>query len=100
MSGLRILFTSWLLLSALAWAPNARADDVIRIGVLNDQSGPYADLGGPGSVDAAKMAVEDFGGVVAGKRVEVISADHQNKPSIAVNIAQEWYDSKNVDLIV
>jgi branched-chain amino acid transport system substrate-binding protein len=58
------------------------SDDVVRIGVLNDQSGLYADLGGPGSVTAARMAVEDFGGSVLGKPIEIISADHQNKADV------------------
>ena len=70
------------------------------IGVLTDMSGPYADLGGPGSVIAAQMAVADFGGTVAGMPIEVISADHQNKPDIGSNISREWYDTKNVDVIV
>ncbi|MGH6708597.1 MAG: ABC transporter substrate-binding protein, partial [Bradyrhizobium sp.] len=64
------------------------SDDVVKIGVLNDQSGLYADIGGQGSVLAAKMAVEDFGGSVLGKRVEVIFADHQNKPDVGSAIAR------------
>jgi branched-chain amino acid transport system substrate-binding protein len=76
------------------------SDDVVKIGVLNDQSGLYADIGGSGSVLAAKMAVEDFGGSVLGKRVEVISADHQNKPDVGSAIARRWFDTEKVDAIV
>src|SRR4051812_37444671 len=77
-------------------AQNARA---IKIGVLNDQSGPYADMGGPGSVIAAQLAVEDSGLRAAGWRVEVISADHQNKADIAAGTARKWYDVEGVDMI-
>jgi len=73
--------------------------DVIRIGILNDQSGPYADVGGKGSVTAAKLAVEEFGGKLLGKRIEVIAADHQNKPDIASAIARQWIDTESVDVI-
>lgn len=73
--------------------------DTVRIGVLNDQSGLYADFGGRGSVIAAQMAVEDFGGKVLGKPIEVLSADHQNKPDIGSNIARQWFDRENVDAI-
>jgi branched-chain amino acid transport system substrate-binding protein len=74
--------------------------DVVKIGVLNDQSGVYADLAGPGSVVAAKMAVEDFGGKVLDKRIEVIFADHQNKPDVATPIVNQWIDVDNVDVVV
>src|SRR3546814_15876458 len=73
--------------------------DVVRIGVLNDQSGLYADFGGRGSVVAAAMAVEDFGGTVLGKPVEIIAADHQNKPDIAAHIARQWFDVDGVDAL-
>jgi branched-chain amino acid transport system substrate-binding protein len=71
----------------------------IKIGVLNDQSGVYADFGGKGSVEAAKMAIEDFGGSVLGQKIEMVSADHQNKPDLAVSIARRWYDVEGVDMI-
>lgn len=76
--------------------------DVVKIGVLTDLSSTYSDLAGPGSVIAAKMAVADFSkdGTVLGKKIEVISADHQNKADIAANKAREWYDKDNVDVIV
>ena len=74
--------------------------NVVKIGVLNDQSGLYADLGGQGSVTAAKMAAEDFGGKVNGVPIEVIGADHQNKPDVGSGIATKWYDVDGVDAIV
>jgi branched-chain amino acid transport system substrate-binding protein len=74
--------------------------NVVKIGVLNDQSGLYTDLGGPGSVTAAKMAAEEFGGKVNGVPIEVVSADHQNKPDIGSGIATKWYDVDGVDVIV
>jgi branched-chain amino acid transport system substrate-binding protein len=73
--------------------------DVVKIGVLNDQSGIYADLAGQGSFSAAQMAAEDFGGKVLGKPIQVITADHQNKPDVASNIANQWIDTENVDMI-
>jgi len=77
----------------------AQAQDVIRIGVLNDQSGPYGDFGGRTSVIAAQMAVEDFGGKVLGKPVEIVAGDHQNKPDIASSIARRWFDVDNVSAV-
>ena len=76
------------------------SDGVIKIGVLNDQSGTYADLAGPGSVVAAKMAIEDFGAAKKGMKVEVLVGDHQNKPDVGANIARQWYDVDKVDVIV
>jgi len=84
-------------------APAARAqisDDVVRIGVLNDQSGLYADLGGPGAVVAARMAVEDAGGTVLGKPVEIVFADHQNKSDIGAAIARQWFEIGKVDMAI
>jgi branched-chain amino acid transport system substrate-binding protein len=75
------------------------SDGVVKIGVLNDQSGLYADLGGPGSVVAAKMAAEDFGGTVLGKPIEIVFADHQNKSDVGVAIAREWFEVGNVDIV-
>jgi branched-chain amino acid transport system substrate-binding protein len=71
----------------------------VKIGVLNDQSGVYADFSGKWSVEAAKMAIEDFGGSVLGQKVELVTADHQNKPDLAGNIARRWYDAEGVDMI-
>ena len=81
---------------AAAQVPNG----AVKIGVLNDQSGIYADLSGQGSVVAARMAVEDFGGTVLGRPVEVIFADHQNKPDVGAAIAARWYEAEHVDAIV
>jgi branched-chain amino acid transport system substrate-binding protein len=71
----------------------------VKIGILNDQSGVYADYGGKWSFEAAKMAVEDFGGEVLGLKIEVISADHQNKPDLGAAIARRWYEVEGVDMI-
>jgi branched-chain amino acid transport system substrate-binding protein len=71
----------------------------VKIGILNDQSGVYADYGGKYSVEAARMAIEDFGGTVLGQKIEMITADHQNKPDLATSIARRWYDVENVDMI-
>jgi branched-chain amino acid transport system substrate-binding protein len=76
------------------------SDDVVKIGVLTDMSGPASTPTGPGSVAAAEMAVADFGGTILGKPITVISADHQLKPDVAAGIAREWYDRGQVDLIV
>ncbi|WP_192856770.1 ABC transporter substrate-binding protein [Pseudaminobacter manganicus] len=76
------------------------SDGKIKIGILNDQSGVYADFGGKWSVEAAKMAVEDFGGKVQGAPIEIVDADHQNKADIASNIARKWYDTEQVDAIM
>ncbi len=71
----------------------------IRIGVMNDMSGPYADFQGPGALLAAQMAVEDYGGKVLGRKVEVIAGDHQNKPDIGAALAREWIDTKGVEML-
>ena len=76
------------------------SDGVVKIGVLNDQSGTYADLAGPGSVVAARMAVEDFGAAKKGMKVEIVVADHQNKPDVGSSIARQWFDADKVDMIV
>jgi branched-chain amino acid transport system substrate-binding protein len=75
------------------------SDGVVKIGVMNDMSGLYADIGGPGSVLAARMAVEDFGADKKGMKVEVVSADHQNKPDVGSTVARTWYDVEKVDAI-
>ena len=76
------------------------SDDMVKIGVLTDMSGVYAEYGGPGAVVAAKMAVEDFGGKMFGKEIQVVSADHQNKPDIAKNVTLQWFDRDKVDMTV
>ncbi|HEX9391624.1 MAG TPA: ABC transporter substrate-binding protein [Usitatibacteraceae bacterium] len=81
-----------------AWAQQGKlSDGIVKIGVLTDMSGVYADYGGQGAVTAAKMAVEDFGGKMFGKTIEVVSADHQNKPDVAKNVTQQWFDRDQVD---
>jgi branched-chain amino acid transport system substrate-binding protein len=82
-------------------AAAGRADDVsVKIGVLTDMSSLYSDIGGPGSVAAAKLAVEDFNPSAHGMKVEVVAADHQNKPDVGAGIARQWYDVDHVDVIV
>ena len=76
------------------------SDGVIKLGVLNDQSSLYADLTGTGSVVAARLAVEDFGAAKKGMKVEILSADHQNKPDVGSAVARQWYDVDKVDVIV
>src|SRR4029077_17565214 len=91
------------LAAAMLTSPSARAqisDDVVRIGVLTDMNGPASTPTGQGSVTAAQMAVDDFGGTVAGKLISVIIGDHQLKPDIGGGIARRWYDTEQVDLIV
>src|SRR6185503_7609120 len=88
-------------LAAAAMGAQAQVSDgVIKIGILTDMSSLYADLSGPGSVAAARMAVEDFGAAKKGMKVEIVSADHQNKPDVGSAIARQWYDVDKVDVIV
>jgi branched-chain amino acid transport system substrate-binding protein len=86
----------------VATAPAAAqiSDNVVKLGVLTDMSSLYADINGPGAVVATQMAVEDFGGTVLGKKIEVIQADVQNKADVAVAIAGRWYDTEQVDVIL
>ncbi|HXZ00709.1 MAG TPA: ABC transporter substrate-binding protein [Stellaceae bacterium] len=95
-SGLFAVLAAVLVVSSGAFAAD---DDPVKIGVLTDMSSLYADLTGPGSLAAVQMAVEDFGGMVLGKPIEVISADHQNKPDIGSALARKWYDEQGVDAI-
>jgi branched-chain amino acid transport system substrate-binding protein len=91
------------LAAAVLASPGALAqvsDDVIKIGVLTDMNGPASTSTGQGSVTAAQMAVDDFGGTVLGKPITVIVRDHQDKPDIGAGIARRWYDTEQVDLIV
>ncbi|MCJ2135881.1 ABC transporter substrate-binding protein [Methylobacterium sp. J-026] len=90
--------------AALSAAPAAAqggfSGGAVRIGILNDQSGLYAEFGGQGSVEAARLAVADMGGTVGGVPIEILTADHQNKPDIASAIARQWYDRDGVDAIM
>src|SRR6266704_5553978 len=76
------------------------SDGVVKIGVLTDMNGPASTPTGQGSVTAAQMAIDDFGGTALGKPIQLISADHQLKPDIGAGIARRWYDTEQVDLIV
>jgi branched-chain amino acid transport system substrate-binding protein len=89
-----------LTLPAPGRAADKVSDGVVRIGVLTDMTGFYSDLAGPGSVLAVQMAAADFGGTVLGKKIEVVSADHQNKADIAANTARKWFDEGGVDAVV
>ena len=95
-----ILMLGMVLLNIQPSAADGISGDVVRIGIMNDQNGPYADNCGLGAVAAAKLAVSDFGGAVYGKKIELVTADDQNKPDIGVAIALRWLDSEGVDAIV
>jgi branched-chain amino acid transport system substrate-binding protein len=90
-------------LGALGFAGAAQAQisgDVVRIGIITDMSGVYADIDGQGGVEAIKMAIADAGGSVAGKKIEVVYADHQNKADVAAAKAREWFDTNGVDMLI
>lgn len=97
---LRLLMGACLCAALLAGHARASdfSDDKIKIGLLTDMSGTYSDLAGPGTIVATEMAIEDFGGKVLGRPIEMISADHQNKPDIAANKARDWADTEGVDV--
>ena len=96
----KLIASMAVLLASSTSAYADASDNVVKIGILNDQSGVYANFGGKYSFEAAKMAVEDFGGKVLDVPVEVVTADHQNKPDVASNIARQWYDTEQVDSIM
>ncbi|MFT3800381.1 MAG: ABC transporter substrate-binding protein [Burkholderiaceae bacterium] len=85
-------------LCPVKWAQGA--DGVIRIGFITDMSGVYADLDGPGGAEAIRMAIADMGGAIDGKTIELLVADHQNKPDIAASRVREWFDQEHIDLLV
>jgi len=95
----RAISSAAALLVTTSFAGAQVSDGVVKIGVLTDMTGLYSDLSGRGSVAAAQMAVEDFGGKVMGKRIEVVAADHQNKPDVGASIARRWFDLERVDAI-
>jgi branched-chain amino acid transport system substrate-binding protein len=100
MRPLAATFVAGLALAVTGGAANAQiSDDVVKIGVLTDMSSLYADSTGKGSLAGVEMAVADYGGKVKGKPVVVVSADHQNKPDVGMNIARNWYDNEKVDAI-
>ena len=84
----------------MAFTAEAGAETAVKIGVLNDQSSLYKDMSGEGSAVAARLAIDDFKAAGKGLKVEVVSADHQNKPDVAVNTGREWFDQQGVDIIV
>src|SRR5437879_12944977 len=93
-------FAASVALAGLGLATPALAQDkTVKIGVLNDMSSLYADIGGPNSIVAIKMAVEDSGLTAKGWKIDVLSGDHQNKPDVGVNIARQWIDAEKVDAI-
>ena len=95
---LRKILLATVFSAALGGAAQAQVS--VKIGVLNDRSGLYSDLAGEGSVNAARMAVEDFKASEKNIKVDIVSADHQNKPDVGSNIARQWYDQDGVDVIV
>jgi branched-chain amino acid transport system substrate-binding protein len=97
----RILMAAGALMVALAGPALAQlSDNVVKLGVLTDMSSLYADIDGPGGVVATQLAIDDFGGSVLGKKIELVSADVQNKPDTATAIAGRWYDDEQVDVIL
>lgn len=97
----RVLALAALLLSVAVGSAQAQSSGgAVKIGVLNDMSGPYADITGRSSLLAVQMAVEDFGGAVLGRKIEVVSADHQNKPDLGLAVARRWYDQEGVGAII
>jgi len=91
----------WLIAAAMLTGTAAHAEDLaVKIGVMSDMSGLYSDLGGPGSVAAAKLAVEDFNPAAHGLKVEIVTGDMQNKPDVGSNLARQWFDVDHVDMIV
>src|SRR5664279_5175303 len=92
-----------IMTTSLVFAGSAVAqslDKVVKVGSMGDQSGLYQDIGGPGSTVAAQMAIDDSGLLAKGWKIELISADHQNKPDVGVNIGKQWIDVEKVDVFV
>ncbi|HEY2873866.1 MAG TPA: ABC transporter substrate-binding protein, partial [Reyranella sp.] len=86
-----------------AWALPAAAqvsNDVVKVGVATDMSSLYSDINGPGAVVATQMAIDDFGGTILGKKIELVTGDIQNKPDVAASLAGRWYDDEHVDMIM
>ena len=94
------LLSAAAILAVASRGARARDKQTIRVGVLADMNGPYADFSGQGAVVAARLAAEEFGDGATSPKVEILSADHQNKPDIAVSIAREWIDTQHVDAVV
>jgi two-component sensor histidine kinase len=96
----KFLLMTTMLASIAGPAFAQSGDGAIKIGILNDQSSSFSALGGPEVIDAVKLAIEDFGGQVLGKPIELVTADHQNKPDVGLSIAREWIETQNVDVIM
>jgi branched-chain amino acid transport system substrate-binding protein len=96
---MRFLLWSIAFITFSTLANAQAADDRVKIGVLTDMNGPYAAITGKGSVAAAELAIEDFGGEALGKSVELVVADHMQKPDVGASIARKWYDYEGVDAI-
>ena len=98
-----IVKTVYALAGAAIVAAGAQAQPAggpVKIGVMADMSSAYSDIGGKGLVEAARMAVQDFGGSVLGRPVEVLAGDHQNRPDVGTALARRWYDQERVDAIM
>src|SRR6187551_282447 len=91
--------TALIAIGGLLATPAFAQEKTVKIGVLNDMSSLYADIGGPNSVVAVKMAIEDSGLLKKGWKIDIVSGDHQNKPDVGVNLARQWLDSDKVDAI-
>ncbi|MDE2364128.1 MAG: ABC transporter substrate-binding protein [Hyphomicrobiales bacterium] len=100
MKGKHLSTVACALGALLAAAPALAQTAPLKIGVLTDESGPYADSAGPGSILAAEMAVADFGGTVKGRKIEIVDADTQNKPDVAAGIARRWFDTEGVSAVI
>jgi branched-chain amino acid transport system substrate-binding protein len=96
----RVVAAAALILAAIIPARAQVSDDVVKIGVLTDMSSLYSDINGPGAVVATQMAIDEMGGQVLGKKIELVQADVQNKPDVAVSKSGEWYDNEHVDMIL
>ena len=100
LKAMAVAVSATLALGVAASASAQVSGDVIKIGLITDMSGLYADIDGPGGAEAVKMAIADMGGNVAGKKIEFIAADHQNKADIAASKAREWFDQQGVDMLI
>ena len=100
MQAIRRAALALALLAAPVTARTQPSDDMVKVGVLTDLTGPYADFAGPGSIVAARMAAEDHGGRSLGKPVEVVGGDHQNKPDVGAALARRWADIERVDMVI
>ena len=100
---IKIMLKGLLCVAMLAATQGANAqisNDTIKIGFITDMSGVYADVDGPAGAEAIKMAIAEFGGMLNGKKIEFISADHQNKADIAASKAREWFDQQGLDMLI